>query len=626
MSGFETLGGILNITQILSAILKHAQDHKSIAEVLEKARTRSTRIHENIRLLAPLKTQDGVESQFVKGTVQDFGDIHTELSSIQEKLENRNAARTFLTSTETLSRLKCIESRLSHKEHNIQMMGIVLTMAAEQRFTKERVEEISANVVELKNRSIDMEPAESLLQQVFQQKFVAMSGVLDESQRRDEGWINQIDGIQKLATGISFYEGNQSFNKDYVKAARYLNAALEAGKWEANYYLGMLYRRGKGVKRCNVTAVHHFEKGTHAKDAKAITALGQCYLLGAGVELNSEIGSGYIQIASAYKDPVAMSIRSWQKLYGHGTEVNPSLAFQLAKKAVKKGNKRAKMNLATCYMHGLGVERNAAKAVRLWDQASKAGALAHLIDLAECYEQGNGVDVDYGKAVELYEKGLEFTGNTWRRAFVQAFYGRCLILGRGVAQNIRKGWALVESSTKETNGSGWLVEGECYRYGYGVKRDPRKAIKSYLRATDGMNSIFSRIRAHYALGCMYEAGEGTVRNLNKAFQHFEYSANRIHREAQWKIGLFCESGFGIEQNVARAAEYYRLAANSGHKESQLKSNEYYMKGMGVQKDIAKSTELLRVAAESDDPKAKQLLRRIRRKWRIRGWRSKSSER
>ncbi len=502
----------------------------------------------------------------------------------------------------------------------------VLNMAAEQRCTKESVDEISANVVELKNRSIDMGPTESVLVQVCQQKYVETSAVLDESQRRNEGWMDQMEAVDKLTTGISFYKGNESVGKDYVKAARYLNAALQAGKWEANYYLGMLYRRGKGIQRCNVTAIQHFENGTLAKDAKAMTALGQCYIFGAGVDVNMEIGTAYIQMASAYEDPVAMSIRSSLKLHSDHTEGNPSLAYQLAKKAVKKGHKRAKMNLAKCYMHGLTVERNAAKAVQLWTEALKAGALEHLTELAECYEQGNGVEVDYRKAVELYKKGTEFTGNSWRRAHVQPYYGRCLILGRGVPQDVRRGWELIQNSIQLKNGSGWYVQAECYRHGYGVKRSMKKAVENYLRAAYSNESLFSRIRAHYALGCLYERGEGTVRNLEKAFKHFEYSAIRMHREAQWKIALFCESGFGVEQNIARAAEYYRLAANSGHKESQLKRNEYYIKGMGVQKDISRSSEILRLVGENDDPSVKQLIRRIRRQWRIRGRLSKSGER
>ena len=359
------------------------------------------------------------------------------------------------------------------------------------------------------------------------------------------------------------------------------------------------------MQRCDVTAVQHFEKGTHAKDAKAMTALGQCYIFGAGVDLNGEIATAYIQVAFAYEDPIAMSIRSYQKLYSYDAEGNPSLAFQYAKKAVEKGNNRAKMYLAKCYMHGLTVEHHTAKAVQLWAEATKAGALAHLTELAEWFEQGNGVDVDFGKAVELYKKGTEFTGNSWRRAHVQPYYGRCLILGRGVPRDVKRGWELIQNSVVLNNENGWYVQAECYHYGHGVKQNMKKAVESYFRATCSVESVFSRIRAHYALGCLYERGKGTVRNIEKVFKHFGYSANRMHSEAQWKIAMFCESGISVEQNIARAAEYYRLAANNGHEESRRKSNEYYMVGSGVQKGIVRSIDALRKEAESDDPRPKR---------------------
>lgn len=73
----------------------------------------------------------------------------------------------------------------------------------------------------------------------------------------------------------------------------------------------MLYRKDRGVKRCNLTAVYHFERDTHGKDPFAMKALGQCYMFGAGVEFNPEIGSAYVQSGAPYGDPGEMSIRSW---------------------------------------------------------------------------------------------------------------------------------------------------------------------------------------------------------------------------------------------------------------------------------------------------------------------------
>lgn len=90
--------------------------------------------------------------------------------------------------------------------------------------------------------------------------------------------MEEIDATDKLATGIAFYEGNQSVEKDFQKAARYFNAALSARKREANYYLGLLYQTGQGVDRCNISAFEFFSSGMSAIDPKAMRELGKCYL------------------------------------------------------------------------------------------------------------------------------------------------------------------------------------------------------------------------------------------------------------------------------------------------------------------------------------------------------------
>ena len=49
---------------------------------------------------------------------------------------------------------------------------------------------------------------------------------------------------------------------------------------------------------------------------------------------------------------------------------------------------------------------------------------------------------------------------------------------------------------------------------------------------------------------MYEAGEGLEQDYSKAFENYNYSADVMHHDAQWKIALWCESGIGVEKNIA----------------------------------------------------------------------------
>ena len=611
MSGFETLGGILNIKQIISVILTHTGDHKSISAVLEDAARLAEQIDTSIKHLAPLELIDDFQVKFVNDTIQDFAGIQNQLLGIKEKLENHTTARNVRASANTLTELKVIESQLRQKEHNIQVIGMICSLSVKTNWNRRTLLQISKDIGELKKHSNDMEPAETVLRNAIQRKFAESSTLLDNSERDDWEWMVHMGATDKLVTGVSFYKGSIS-HSNYQKAARYLHAAAKAGEGEAYYYLGMMYRIGQGMEKCNLTAVKMFREGIRAKDAAAMTGLAQCYYHGVGVEKNRLLGVTYVELGSNGGDPIGMSMLSWQKLYGSDVQQNPTCAFELSKKAINKGNQQAKMNLATCYLHGVGVERDATMAVQLWTEAIEAGGYSCIPDLARCYEEGLGVPINLEKAMSLYRDGTEDLENSWRSEIVRPYYGLCLVRGSGVEQNIEKGWAEIQNALKANSDmdNTWFVLGECYRHGYGIRKNMPKAIDCYLRATLSPDLHTGKKRALFALGSMYETGEGVDRDQCKAFQYFNVGAKYMYRDAQWKVALKCESGIGIEKHEVRAVEYFRLAANNGHRLAQIKSWKYYMKGKGIQRNLMSVIELLKPAAESGDREAKGLLRRL----------------
>ena len=60
---------------------------------------------------------------------------------------------------------------------------------------------------ELNTQSADLRPAKAMLFQVSQMQLL----------NSEDRWIEEIDLDDKLATGISFYEGNQSIHNDFGK-------------------------------------------------------------------------------------------------------------------------------------------------------------------------------------------------------------------------------------------------------------------------------------------------------------------------------------------------------------------------------------------------------------------------
>ncbi len=139
-----------------------------------------------------------------------------------------------------------------------------------------------------------------------------------------------------------------------------------------------------------------------------------------------------------------------------------------------------------------------------------------------------------------------------------------------------------------------------------------QAVRSNRRATQTESGMDGIIKAKFALGNMYELGQGGLsQNHQTAFEHFNFAANRMHSETQWKIGIFCESGTGTEHFEDRVVHFFRLVANSGHRQAQLKASMYYMKGKGVSRDLHTAIDNLTPVAQNRDRGARRKLRLAR---------------
>ncbi len=556
--------------QVIGILLPNVQDHKNVKDVLEEAEARAKGIYQNIREVKLLPGVQSVLSLFLNETNAELDEIRDELLRIQENLVNRTTARSVLESTATLTQLKQISSCLKQKEQNISLMRMISKLdTGLQSHTKDVKEGFAKILVEMNTQSEDLRPAKLKLNHVCRRHLL----------HSEDRWIEQI-GSDKLATGIAFYEGNRSVRKDFLKAARYLNAALKAGNSEAYYYVGMLYRFGSGVQKSNITAFEYFEKGTRSKDSKSMTQLSVCYMFGEGVEVSDPLNVAHAKLSADAGDPYGMFLRAAHMFYGTNTGKNVRVAYDLSKKTVDEGNIMAKMILAKCYFHGLVVEQDVPQAVRFWIECVEVGAFSCIADLAPCYEHGLGVDVDLQKAAELYRIGSELTSHSWWKQYIQAFYGISLIRGRGAKQDVQKGWPLIRGSVQSSKDSGWFTQGECCRYGYGVEKNLDLAIQSYKKATRVIDDADGKYLAHHALGTMYEAGDGLERDYPQAFENYNYSADVMNHDAQWKVALWCECGIGVEKDIARAVEYFRLAANGGHRDARIKSYNYYLEGRG----------------------------------------------
>ena len=600
-SAQEVLDGISSIQEIFVWLRTCFKAYRDLDKILAECEIKARKIETIVRTFEPLHALGGQQSRILSDTVQEFKNIRDELSTIGEKVTNRKKPRRFVSSPGLVAKLNDIDARLALKNEGLNTVALVCTVSAEMRSNHQDT------MYELRKTTPNFERLENRITELFQMKMVDDS-IRQLTVRRKGCRIHQMPGSVHLSTGENLFYCKHGV-RDFRAAARHFHAAANLGWSQAYYYLGMLYKSGWGVERCDVTCKNFFQMGADAKCPSAIAQLAVCYGEGVGVEKSPMMSASLMQEAAESGDPYAMGFYAWAKLNGCNTDINHSLAFKLASKAAKKNY--AQSVLAHCYEQGIQVQRNPERAIKLyWEEIRRGSGWSPRLPLARMYERGDGVDVDYEKAAQLYKSGLQLL--PWQLPYFQSFYGLCLIRGTGVKVDRKTGWALVQKSIEAENATGWYVRGECFRNGYGVEPNLVEAAACYRWATQMKNGIDGKVFSKYELGKMYENGQGGLpTNLSKAFDHYNYAARRMHQESQWKVASFSEKGTGVDKFSDRAAFYFGLAANSGHLRAQVKACEYYMKGKGISRGLHPVVQNLQPAVDDGDERAKELLRRAK---------------
>lgn len=138
--------------------------------------------------------------------------------------------------------------------------------------------------------------------------------------------------------------------------------AAEQGLGDAQFSLGLMYEKGRGVPQGYAQAAAWYRKATEQGHVDAQCHLGVAYDIGQGVPQDDR------QAATWYS------------------------------KAAEQGDARAQYNLGVHNGNGRGVPRDNAQAVALFRSAAERGLAEAQVQLAEMYATGKGVPQDYIEA------------------------------------------------------------------------------------------------------------------------------------------------------------------------------------------------------------------------------------
>ncbi len=265
--------------------------------------------------------------------------------------------------------------------------------------------------------------------------------------------------------------------------------AVELGKTEANFYLGVLYDWYIYPEQDFEMARAYYEEC--GDDPYAQLALGLLYYYGDGVEEDKERARELFQsvIEQGYVEGY----------FGTGCFLHDEGEYEAAMEDYIKASegtepiftRTAMNNIGWAYCHGDGVEQDYALAMEWYEKAAALGDINAMLNIGTMYSEGNGVEQDYTLAMEWYEKAADIGDATAMNNIGTMYYN-----GDGVKQDYALAIEWYEKAADLGNISAMNNIGAMYFYGDVVEQDYEKALEWFEKAAD-LGSEAAKTNAEY---------------------------------------------------------------------------------------------------------------------------------
>jgi TPR repeat protein len=289
-------------------------------------------------------------------------------------------------------------------------------------------------------------------------------------------------------------------------------------------------------------------------------------------------------------------------LYFYGEVIAPELqkAFDYYRQAAEAGSQTGKLRMGEMLARGLGVAQDVERGRRIVQEVADTGSISAQLALADMYGRGNAGPMDPPQAIIAYEKAISqgstpamlrlgdiyrygrFKAPQYKKAatyyrqaadFGDAYglYSLGRLYSEGLARRAgspAEGLKLLRQAERAGVAGAAVAISDSYFYGYGVRRDAKKAVAILTKAMNEGN-----IQAAKELVAIYRDGQrdGRLllikRNLPRARKLLGEIGNRI------SSGEMAIEQFLIDCASAKSAGYLalynRLRKFSSHDQSVL---------------------------------------------------------
>ncbi|MBS0290606.1 MAG: sel1 repeat family protein [Proteobacteria bacterium] len=341
---------------------------------------------------------------------------------------------------------------------------------------------------------------------------------------------------------------------------------------QAQYVMGMLYKRGKAVKRSQAQAMQWLNSSADNGYAAAQLKFGKMICS----EQTPDYGKafGYFLRAAQQNLNEAQFLVALCYQNGLGVTKNPQQALTWYNKAISNGlqapdiplNQNAK-RLKVAAKNSI-INPSPERFALLKSAADQGEALAQFA-VAMYYLTGGVTAQDDAAALNYLQKAAE-QGNSDAKSYLAWMH----IMGLGTPQNLQEAiyWFASNYNTSEQKPISISVDSEqqakdqavlLYKQAIKLMED-----KETTTQKQGLNLLIhsaknNHLPAQLMLAKAYHEGKGTAQSSSQAAQWFEKAAQNGSSEAQYALGWLYFNGEGVEKDITLSYYWFDKAALYG---------------------------------------------------------------
>lgn len=231
------------------------------------------------------------------------------------------------------------------------------------------------------------------------------------------------------------YKNGRGVEKDFKKAYYWYRRAAYHKNTEAMNCLAEMYKKGEGVKKDGRKMIAWYERAAEAGNSNSMFYLAVIYDRGKEVKRDFDKAIYWYKQAAKAGDTAARywleNLKNKDDTFGKNQVANEEhitseSAAEDVKKTEKGGNDSRKdrdgnasfsmsadlmYTLGSRYYDGIGVDRNYEKAFEWFMKAAQAGSTAAMVRISSMYMEGKGVGKDRRKAA-LWAQKAAVGGNS----------------------------------------------------------------------------------------------------------------------------------------------------------------------------------------------------------------------